>query len=224
MSGFKTLSEQAYEYIRAMILAHEFSHDTIYSETKLASRIGISRTPVREALVRLSQEGLIDIQQSRGFHLHRVSREELRQLFQTRLALEGFALIQLAQSSGEKASACIDELEENLSIQKRLSQEGAITELAFRDRKFHSSIISSISNSTLETLYTNQISRIEVLARQSFDYPGRIEQTLAEHAAIVEAVKAASPVEAYRAVNRHLENLIDIMCEMITEPESFSPF
>ena len=70
MSEYKTLNTVAYEHLRGMIIASELEFNRIYSETKLAARLNISRTPIRDALNRLAQERYIDILPNRGFMLH----------------------------------------------------------------------------------------------------------------------------------------------------------
>ena len=77
MAGYTLLQEEAYTHIKEQILSGALREEQIYSETKIAAMIGISRTPVKDALVRLSQERLVDILPSRGFRLHRMSEADV---------------------------------------------------------------------------------------------------------------------------------------------------
>ena len=77
MAGYTLLQEEAYTHIKEQILSGALREEQIYSETKIAAMIGISRTPVKDALVRLSQERLVDILPSRGFRLHRMSEADI---------------------------------------------------------------------------------------------------------------------------------------------------
>lgn len=211
------LNEQAYDYLKTLILTGGLSAGVLYSETKLAEQIGISRTPLREALVRLSQEGLLDIQHSRGFYLHVLTADDLKDMFQMRLALEGHALIQLAKHAQEpEAAACIEALARNLRQQQELVAAGAQPDLLVKtDRDFHMTMIAYMHNRTLEQLYQNQVYRIQSFARRSFEREGRIEETLAEHSRIVEALQRRDPVATYRAAAEHLDHLVLLMSEMI---------
>lgn len=83
----KTLNEQAYEHLSTMIIENQLSYQKIYSETKLSKEIGISRTPFRDAVHRLAQEGYIDIIPSKGFRLHQLSEQDVMDTFQIRSAL-----------------------------------------------------------------------------------------------------------------------------------------
>ena len=216
------LNEQAYDYLKSLILSGELSPGILYSETKFADQVGISRTPMREAIVRLSHEGLLDIQQSRGFYLHILTVGDLKDMFQMRLALEGYALIHLAKNTeDEEARERIALLETNLNQQHKLVADQADLDLLVKkDRDFHMIMISYMHNHTLESLYRNQVYRIQSFARRSFENKERIHQTLAEHAAIVEALRRNDPVDAYRAASVHLDNLVSLMENMISQDES----
>ena len=69
------LNEQAYNYLQKLIMENHFSYQEVYSETKLSKELGISRTPLRDAVHRLAQEGYIDIIPSKGFMLHQMNRK-----------------------------------------------------------------------------------------------------------------------------------------------------
>ena len=82
------LNEQAYRHLQHMILTDQLSYQEIYSETKLSKELGISRTPFRDAIHRLAQEGYIDIIPSKGFTLHQLTKQDVDETFQIRSALE----------------------------------------------------------------------------------------------------------------------------------------
>ena len=76
------LNEQAYNYLQKLIMENHFSYQEVYSETKLSKELGISRTPLRDAVHRLAQEGYIDIIPSKGFMLHQMNRKDVNETFQ----------------------------------------------------------------------------------------------------------------------------------------------
>lgn len=211
------LNEQAYIYIKDLVLSDKLKHDICYSETRLAQAIGISRTPVRDALMRLSDEGFLDIQESKGFYLHRLTLNDLEDMFQMRMALEGYSLIQLANAvDNPDATGCISAMEENLMLQEKyMNAKDCLDKLVQADQEFHMLMISSMHNSTLEKLYSNQIYRIRGFSRKSFEREGRIAETIKEHRMILDALEERDPVKAYRAAADHLDNLVDIMRNMI---------
>lgn len=82
------LNEQAYHHLKNLIITNGLSYQEIYSETKLSKELGISRTPLRDAVHRLAQEGYIDIIPSKGFCIHQLTKQDVSETFQIRSALE----------------------------------------------------------------------------------------------------------------------------------------
>ena len=89
------LNEQAYQHLQSLIMTGQLSYNQVYSETKLAKELGISRTPFRDAVHRLAQEGYIDIIPSKGFMLHQLTKKDVVETFQIRSALESYCTLQL---------------------------------------------------------------------------------------------------------------------------------
>ncbi len=105
------LNEQAYLHLKHMIVKGELSPEEIYSETKLSKELGISRTPFRDAIHRLTQEGYIDIIPSKGFILHKLTRQDVDETFQIRSALECYCTLQIAENADSlPAKKLIEEL------------------------------------------------------------------------------------------------------------------
>ena len=142
------LQEQAYDYLKEKILSGGYRIDEIYSETKAAEEIGISRTPVRDALQRLSQEGFIDILPSRGFRMHQISKEDVIETFQMRSAIEGFCAHLIAREfRTEKAISTLSQLKNSLQKQQEiLVTTRNIEEFVEVDNEFHTLIISYAEN------------------------------------------------------------------------------
>ena len=104
MSDYKVLNDLAYEYLRDMIYKSELEFGQIYSETKLARQLDISRTPVRDALNRLAHERFIDILPNRGFMLHMPTQADIDEAGHIRLMTECYcAGVLAADYPGEKA-------------------------------------------------------------------------------------------------------------------------
>ena len=94
-----TLNEQAYEHLKKMITEDQLSYQEIYSETKLSRELGISRTPFRDAIHRLVQEGYIDIIPSKGFRLHQLTKKDVVETFQVRSALETYCAMEITRAT-----------------------------------------------------------------------------------------------------------------------------
>ena len=91
------LNEQAYQHLQKLILSNRLSYGQIYSETRLSRELGISRTPFRDAVHRLAQEGYIDIIPSNGFTLHQINVDDVNETLQIRSALESYCTLQIAR-------------------------------------------------------------------------------------------------------------------------------
>ena len=109
MAKYTPLQEKAYEFLKNKITRGELEHGKFYSETKMAAEIGISRTPFKDALVRLSQDRYIDIVPSRGFCLHTLSLQDIINTYQSRTAVEGFCAFSLHTKRKEKEAAAVIE-------------------------------------------------------------------------------------------------------------------
>ena len=90
MQLMSSLQLEAYNYIKNLILSHKLDANTLYSETKLSKELGISRTPMREALQCLSQDGYITVIPSKGFRIRQLSQKDMKETIQIRCAIEGF--------------------------------------------------------------------------------------------------------------------------------------
>ena len=115
MPEYRTLYTIAYEHLRSMIYSGGLEFNRIYSETKLAAELSISRTPIRDALNRLSSERVIDILPNRGFMLHRPTQADIFEAYHIRLMIEGYCAEIVARHYPDpRARATIDRMEEAL--------------------------------------------------------------------------------------------------------------
>ena len=203
----------------------ELVYGKIYSETKMAKEIGISRTPFKDALVRLSQDRYIDIIPSRGFCLHILSNKDINNTYQSRIAVEGFCALVLHRHRREKeAAAVIAALEKDLSeMERTIREKASFTEILSHDLVFHKRIVEFSDNQELIKLYESYNHQLFDIAMKTFELPGRPSQALAEHRAIYENIVSADPVaaaETYRSVMKHMENTRDVVLGLLEKGES----
>lgn len=203
----KPLQLKAYDYIKDMILNDTFDYNTIYSETKIAKDIGVSRTPMRDALHRLAQERYIDIIPSKGFCIHQMTEQDIIETFQIRSAIEGYCTVQITKDHQETSSERLfEELEELLAAQKKILEDTQdIRSFVEYDNQFHIKIVSSLNNKTFNELFGSYLFQIKRLAIMSLEHPGRMEETVAEHTMILQAMKSGSLTEIYQLTMKHME-------------------
>lgn len=207
--AFKRLQEQAYEHLRDMVLNDSFERGTIYSETKIAESLGISRTPTRDALQKLSHDGLIDIMPSKGFRIHEFTQRDAVEIHQMRCAIEGYCVRLLAQQVHTlEAQQLLAGLVTLITEQQRvIEKDGGMEDFTNLDFNFHMDIISFAHNDVFTNTFQNQIHRIRMIATNALVNPARMQQSLAEHAALLEIVKQGQPDNAYSALLTHYQNL-----------------
>ena len=198
-----SLKEKAYAEIRRRILNGELSAEAPLSEYQLAAELGLSRTPVREAVKRLESEGLLQSIPNRGTFVAELTARDISEIYQVREQLEGFAARITAERMPEEG---MKRLEEEINLLNTLASEGQLVEVVASDIRLHKLILASTQNSRLiELLGTldDQMHRVRGLFPQSSEW---LETTLAEHANIVKAIKARDGDEAERAMKTHLRS------------------
>ena len=190
----KPLNEQAYDHLQKLITDGQLSYHEIYSETKLAKELGISRTPFRDAIHRLAQEGYIDIIPSKGFRLHQITERDVIETFQIRTALEIYCTMQIARDVKEKNNANLrpffkelDWLMENMK--EVMENDQGIDEFCEYDFRFHRKIIDYLENEQFSAVFASFLYRMKRLAKLSLHHEGRMAQTVEEHQAILDAMK-----------------------------------
>ena len=220
MAEYRPLQESAYNHIRDKVLAGQLQPNVLYSETRMAAELNISRTPMKDALVRLSQEKLIDILPSKGFRLHQMSGEDILQTYQARTAVEGFCAMQLARNRRTPAGAdAIRRMEGILSamdqfLQRESGGEDQMAALLEYDLQFHQALVDFSGNDELRQLFNSYHYRLYFFALEAFQTEGRLQMAREEHQAILKAVLDQDDpvgIQAYLAVMRHMEATRDIM-------------
>jgi DNA-binding GntR family transcriptional regulator len=200
-----------------MVLSNQFLPNTIYSQTKLAAEMGISRTPVNSALQKLAVEGLLDIKPSKGFSLHVLTVEDVIVTYQMRCAVEGYCAMSLSRDLqngvGMPAFQALHNLLEHQQIVNKTDEDPEL--LTALDMEFHSKLVDYAGNMLLSTLFHNQVFRVQALAKSSFKVMNRRYAAVNEHAQILNAIGQKDPYQAYEAVQNHMSMLKDTMIYMM---------
>lgn len=206
MNTKSLLQEQAYNTLKEMILSGELAPETLYSETKLAAQIGISRTPMREALQCLAQDGYITVIPSKGFSIRQLSPQDMRETIQVRCALEGFAVQLIASEiESKKGEAFLKKMEKLLAKQeKSISAKDFPKSFMEYDHEFHLLMIHYTENSEITHLFQRLMYLIHLTSAAALSVPGRAQATLDEHHQIYQFLKNGDGDGAYRITIAHL--------------------
>ena len=211
MYNQKPLQEQAYSHLLKMITSEELKPDVWYSETKMCREVGISRTPFRNALIRLSQNKYLDIVPSKGFRIHQLTREDMINIYQMRTAIEAYAAIYMTEHKEEPlVAACLSRLHEELDGMRHAVSSGEDLARFFKyDYDFHESMIKATSNVEFAELYAMYQYRISSSAEKILNLPGRMKAACEEHEAILKGIEeGVSPSLLYKYTEEHQSSLM----------------
>ena len=202
IDSYQPLRETVCEALRDAIRRGILEPGERLMEVQLAEELGISRTPVREAIRKLEQEGYVIMMPRRGTYVSSVSVHDVKEIFEIRSALEslstGLAAIRIEPEELEKLRALLAELEGHI-------ERKDIDKIVATDVEFHGLLYQVSRNDRLVAIISNLKEQLARFRTLSMSYPGRLQETLEEHRAMVEAI-AAGDVEAARdAAERHME-------------------
>lgn len=202
------LQEFAYDQCRELIRSGRFIPGELYSESAISKELGISRTPLRTALQRLEKEGLVTRLPQRGFRVNQFAAEDLEELFTIRKAIEGYAAEYLAR---HLAGEGIELYQNHLERQRRAKDDDDYRPFARADREFHQDLVKAVGNRRLLDIYAELRLSVELIASRRFKLDDQRHQSLADHEAIVEAIRAKDPTAARQAVYHHLDLAMELI-------------
>lgn len=212
-------SQRAYRHLRQKLLDGSVPPGSRLSYGSIGREIGVSATPVREAVGQLASEGFVELVPQLGAIVRTLTREEAVELYELREALEGFAVQRAAASIAPRQSA---ELEANLAASaalvakvRRSGKKSAARSIAAPfhalDLAFHMILLEAAGNRRMLKVVGDShiLTRIFQADRHSFRLD-ILETTLAEHEAIAAAVRAGDGAAAGEAMRRHIRNSLDL--------------
>ena len=205
--------------------AYERLHDAIREgtiepgqrlmEVEVSKWLGMSRTPVREAMRRLQAEGMLEHAAGGGMSVMVYDLRAISEFYATRESLEGAAAALAAQNAGEFE---VRVLQARLDAMRALPPDPRLH--ARENQLLHEQIYQAAHNRFLLQSLRSLLNFVPLLGRTTYNAPGRIEAALAEHVAIVEAIRIRDPVAAEEAIRQHVrhshESRILVMSDTIT--------
>lgn len=200
---YKNAREAAFEKIKEAIIKGHFKPGEKLVEQTLAQEMGVSRTPVREAIRRLEAEGFVVSIPRKGVVVSRADKEEIVQLYSIRAELEGLAARWAIENADEDD---IRKLDEAILRMEETAASGDLDGVVQSNALFHDAIAQASKSRILCTLLKTLQDNIQRFRFQSLHLPGRPEAALAEHKEIVAAIKEKKTEEADRLLKEHLQN------------------
>jgi DNA-binding GntR family transcriptional regulator len=213
------IAAQVHGRIRRAILSLELPPNAALSEKELSCRFGISRTPVREALIKLADEGLVDIFPQRGTYVSPIRVREVEEAQFIREALEIAVARKAAEGADEPFKA---RLRQNLQEQQAAMETGRLNDFMRLDEAFHRAFSEFAKLPRAWHVIQNVKGQLDRVRYLSLPHPGHLSHLYEQHEAISNAVQAADPEAAAAHMRHHLREVFrSIDALMLEQPQIF---
>ncbi|HPT68734.1 MAG TPA: GntR family transcriptional regulator [Syntrophomonas sp.] len=217
LDSYKPLRELVLEAIREAIKNGTLQPRERLMEIQLADDLGVSRTPVREALRKLEQEGFIVMVPRKGAYVSDLSMKDVADVFEIRAALEGLAGALAAERITDEEL----ELMERMLVEKgEAINQNDIDKLVEADTKFHEAMYTASRNERLSTIISNLREQIQRFRLTSLSVPGRREDSLKEHRQLLESIQSRDIQLARQLAQEHIENAETVLIDSLKKGNS----
>jgi len=214
LDNYKPLREIVFEHLREAIITGMLRPGERLMELQLAEDMGVSRTPVREAIRKLELEGLVIMVARRGAYVSDLSMRDIAETFEIRAALESLAAGLAADRITPEE---LEQLERTLVSIGECIESSDIQEIVTLDEEFHSILFAASRNQRLSQIVSNLREQITRFRRTSLSTPGRFKGVFQEHKAIVEAISERNAPLAQALAKEHIENAEHSIMEWVRE-------
>ena len=205
LENYELLNQKAYRVLKRAIIRGDLTPNSKLILSEIAKSLGISNTPIREAVNKLASEGLVKIIPNKGIIVKEINIDDFQEILQIRAFLDGL----IAKLSAEKITDKeIDDMMEILhKMEKYVKEDGR---LAYNDLdiKFHDFLLGIAGNNTLKEIYNNLIVHGHRFRLRTLKIPDRMGKSLKEHLEIALRIKERNPDEANRASQEHIESIL----------------
>ncbi|MCC8392575.1 GntR family transcriptional regulator [Paraburkholderia sp. MMS20-SJTR3] len=199
----RSRAESVYALLKADIAEFRLVPGDRFTENEVCERLGVSRTPVRQALFRMKQEGIVEVLFRSGWRVLPFDFRKFEELYDLRMVLETEAVTRICAGSPDADRASLDALaaiwlvapEDRL---QDMAQVGAL------DEAFHCTLVSAAGNAEMAHVHREVSERIRIIRRLDFTKPARVAATYDEHGKILQAILARRGDEACRILRAHI--------------------
>lgn len=198
----QSLSTKVFKYIRDGIIEGRYQSGDYLVETKLADELGVSRTPIREALKQLELEDLAESIPNRGVVVKGISPEDINDIYTIRLQLEGLAAYWAAQRIKQGP---LDHLAELVELMELYTRRNDSVNLARLDSEFHEIIFAASNSRTLNHILTSLHQNAQHARQSALMSPVRVPKSFEEHREIYDALAAHDAERAKACMERHIQ-------------------
>jgi DNA-binding GntR family transcriptional regulator len=215
LSGRRTMTDAVYEQLKAAIVELRIPPGAPLREAEIAQGLSVSKTPVREALGRLEQDGLVTLNSFRSAAVTDYTARDLQEIYELREIIEVAAARAAAESMSEKGLADLGRI---ASECVRLNAQGGAggggsagdaAELVQLISEFDTVLYEEVTNRRIRAILDNLAAHLARIGRLTTEIPGRIDASVREHAQIYEAIERRDPETASRFMRDHIRSVRD---------------
>lgn len=207
-SKLLSLEERVFATLEEDILAGKYARGEALGEKMLSDQLGVSRTPVRAALARLAEEGLIESVANKGSVVIGITKEDIVGIYQIRMRLEGLASLLAAERISEED---LSVLLESVELAEFYIERKNTEKLKELDSQFHETIYKAAENQQLCKTLSELHRKIKRYRKLALNVPGRLEMSVAEHREIYEAIASKNGKLADNLTSVHVERALNNM-------------
>lgn len=213
MATTPVLREQVCDALRRRIVSGEIPPGGSLGEERLALDLAVSRTPLREAIRQLVEEGFVDQQPRRGARVVELTADLVREVYQVREALEGIAA---REAAGRMDEGLIAELRSRLEELRPRIEQGDYSDTG---DEIHAAIFEACGNAQLQRLMALYREKVSWIQQTAFKISHRLDKAFHEHDSIVRALECRDPEWAEAATRRHIRNTIAELMELLEKAD-----
>ena len=175
-----------------------------FTENEISERLGVSRTPVRQALFRLQQEGFVEVLFRSGWRVLPFDFDQFEQLYDLRMVLETTAVHRLCESDHRVDRSLVEALA-GIWLVPAAQRSSDTVQVAQWDEAFHCALVAAAGNAEMARVHRDVTDRIRIIRRLDFTQQPRIDATYDEHAKILEAIRSRRGDQAAMLLRAHIE-------------------
>lgn len=200
----RSRADEVYQQLKRDVSDFKLVPGDRFTETEISERLGVSRTPVRQALFRLQQEGFVEVLYRSGWRVLPFDFDKFEQLYDLRIVLETTAVYRLSGDAQRVDQALLDELAAIwlVPVGERCAD---MVQVSQWDEAFHCALVAAAGNAEMARVHKDVTQRIRIIRRLDFTKQARIDATYDEHSKILKAVQRKRGEEAAMLLRAHIE-------------------
>lgn len=207
ISREQSVRQQVSDALRAALVAGRMRPGVLYSAPALAEMLGVSATPVREAMLDLVREGLVEVARNKGFRVTAVSERELDELAEVRLLLEVPAMGKVAANLTEETSSCLEDLRHTADLLEQTAEGDDLVAYMQLDTEFHTQFLALQSNQELVKTVRSLRGRSRLYGLERLARAGGLVQSTREHAQMIDLALAGDRRGLERLTKTHIGHI-----------------